>query len=896
MDFDKKVVIITGAGGGLGKSYALEFAKRGAYVVVNDLRGAEEVVEEIKSKYHVDALADQNNVVHGEKIVAAAMRKFGRVDILINNAGILRDVSFAKMTDEQFNLVIQVHVQGAYSITKAAWPIMKAQKSGRIVNVSSPAGLYGNFGQANYSAAKSALIGFSETLAKEGYKYNILVNAIAPTARSRMTESLLPPKLLQQILAEYITPLVVYLSHISTTETGKIFELAGGFFSQTRWERSSGELFYPDASFTPEAILNKIDSIRDFSKNKSFKPIEHPTQLANYIKLNDLAKLERKSPNPQGSTKVSLANKIVLITGAGAGLGKAHAMLLAKYGAIVVVNDIRDPSPVVDEIHAAGGKAYADIHDASKDADSMISEIVKKFGRIDAIINNAGILRDKSFANMTDDQWNSVMQVHLMGTYKLCKAVWPYFSEQKSGHIVNITSTSGIYGSFGQANYSSAKMGILGLSRTLAIEGAKKNIKVNIVAPHAETAMTMTIFKSVDYNRFPPELVSPLLVLLCSNQCPTNGELYEVGGGWCGVTRLQTAKGLIAKDKDATPEYLRDHWKSVVDFSQGSVSCSTIGEAVGHIFEQLGPAADDDEEEEEEEEEDDHEEEDRQLDSKGNEIFKYTIRDVILYNLGVGAHADELQYVYENDSDFGPVETFGTVIPQRIKTVLDFNTLLKNFNPMLLLHGEHYLRIGQIPIPAHATVATLLFPVLVTNKGKKAALVVQGSSSYDVSTGQEIFYNEMSLFNRGAQAIEEKEYKERPNFATINFQSPANKDPDFSVTIPTSTDQAAIYRLSGDYNPLHVDPEFAKGAKFPKPILHGLGYLGATVKAIRDHYKRPICEIKCRFVGSVFPGDKLLIECWNSGGDVVIFNTKVVTDGRTVIGNAALKFASNGKL
>lgn len=195
--FDGKVVVVTGAGGGIGREYALFFAARGAKVVVNDLgtshtgvgaggnNSADKVVAEIKAKGGV-AVANYDSVEFGDKIIKTAIDNFKRIDILINNAGILRDISFQKMKDDDWNLIFKVHVYGAYSCTRAAWNFMREQGYGRIINTSSAAGLFGSFGQVNYSAAKLALHGFTQSLAKEGVKKNILVNTIAPIAATRM--------------------------------------------------------------------------------------------------------------------------------------------------------------------------------------------------------------------------------------------------------------------------------------------------------------------------------------------------------------------------------------------------------------------------------------------------------------------------------------------------------------------------------------------------------------------------------------------------------------------------------------------------------------------------------------------------------------------------------------
>ena len=228
--FDGKVVVITGAGAGLGKSHALSFGRRGAKVVVNDLGGAatgggkssaaaDAVVAQIKAEGG-SAVANYDSVEDGERIVQTAIDAFGRIDVLINNAGILRDVSFQKMTRDDWDLIVRVHVNGAFRCSHAAWSFMREAGYGRILFTTSAAGIYGNFGQANYSAAKMALIGLSNTLAIEGEKKNIRVNTIGPVAASRLTETVLPKDMLENLKPEYVTPLVVWLAHEECTETG----------------------------------------------------------------------------------------------------------------------------------------------------------------------------------------------------------------------------------------------------------------------------------------------------------------------------------------------------------------------------------------------------------------------------------------------------------------------------------------------------------------------------------------------------------------------------------------------------------------------------------------------------------------------------------------------------
>jgi 3-hydroxyacyl-CoA dehydrogenase/3a,7a,12a-trihydroxy-5b-cholest-24-enoyl-CoA hydratase len=271
--FDGRVAIVTGAGGGLGKTYALLFASKGAKVVVNDLgtsfqgegkssKAADVVVDEIK-KLGGEAVANYDSVEDGDKIVKTALDTWGRVDIVINNAGILRDCSFLKMQDKDWDLIYRVHLKGSYSVTKAAWPHMREQGYGRIIMTSSAAGIYGNFGQANYSAAKLGLLGLAKTLALEGEKRNVFVNTIAPMAGSRMTETVMPPDLLQALKTEYVAPLVAYLCHESCSENGQLFEVGAGWVSKLRWQRTQG--VFLGEKISAESIAKEWNKVTDFT-------------------------------------------------------------------------------------------------------------------------------------------------------------------------------------------------------------------------------------------------------------------------------------------------------------------------------------------------------------------------------------------------------------------------------------------------------------------------------------------------------------------------------------------------------------------------------------------------------------------------------------------------------
>ena len=282
--FDDRTVIITGAGNGLGKTYALEFGRRGANVVVNDLGGsafgdgankaaADVVVDEIKAAGG-NAVANYDSVTDGDKIVATALDAFGKVDVVINNAGILRDKTFHKMEEADWDLIYDVHVRGAFKVTHAAWPHMRDQNYGRIIFTTSAAGIYGNFGQTNYSMAKLGQLGMSQTLALEGVSKNILVNTIAPSAGSRLTETVMPQDLVDALQPEYVMPLVIKLCNEESKETGGLFEVGAGWIGKLRWERTKGHGFNLSNGFTAEDVEENWDSITDFTD------ADHPGNIA----------------------------------------------------------------------------------------------------------------------------------------------------------------------------------------------------------------------------------------------------------------------------------------------------------------------------------------------------------------------------------------------------------------------------------------------------------------------------------------------------------------------------------------------------------------------------------------------------------------------------------------
>lgn len=287
--FEGRVALITGSGNGLGRAYAKAFAARGAKVLVNDLGGlaggggrdpavAQAVVDEIRSAGG-EAVANGDSVEDGARIVQSALDHFGRIDILINNAGVLRDAAFHKMSDEDWHTICRVHLNGSFWVTRAAWPHMRGQAYGRIVMTASGAGVYGNFGQANYAAAKLGLFGLAQSLAIEGRARNVLVNTIAPVAASRLTETVLPKDVLAAIDPELVVPLVLLLGSDACGSSGQLLEVGGGCIARLRWERSNPIAFAPGKGFTPEQVAAQWQTLQSFSNG------DHPETVADSFGL-----------------------------------------------------------------------------------------------------------------------------------------------------------------------------------------------------------------------------------------------------------------------------------------------------------------------------------------------------------------------------------------------------------------------------------------------------------------------------------------------------------------------------------------------------------------------------------------------------------------------------------
>jgi NAD(P)-dependent dehydrogenase (short-subunit alcohol dehydrogenase family) len=275
--------------------------------------------------------------------------------------------------------------------------------------------------------------------------------------------------------------------------------------------------------------------------------------------------------------------KVAIVTGAGGGLGREHAKLLASRGALVVVNDVggavdgsggsaTPAEHVVQEIKDAGGEAVADTNSVAtpEGGEAIVQTAVDAYERVDIVVNNAGILRDKAFHNMEPDIIEAVLTVHLKGAFYVTRPAWKLMREQGYGRVVNTSSSAGILGNFGQANYGAAKMGLVGLTNVLAIEGERYNIKANAVSPIAGTRMTAEVLGKLQ-DLLDPALVSPVVAYLAHEDCPVSGNIYSIGGGRVVRFFIGMTEGYMKRDGALTMEDVRDHFEEINDTSEFTV-------------------------------------------------------------------------------------------------------------------------------------------------------------------------------------------------------------------------------------------------------------------------------------------------------------------------------------
>jgi multifunctional beta-oxidation protein len=566
---DGRVAIVTGAGGGIGRSVAEQLGAMGASVVVNDIGGAvdgsgasggpaEDVATAIRESGG-QAVANLESVVNmsgGENLVQCALDNYGKLDIVVTAAGILRDRMIFNMSEEEWDDVIAVHLKGTFTIVKHASILMRQQRSGRIVTFSSESGMIGFAGQANYGAAKSGIGGFTKVVARDLGKYGVTANCIVPRADTRMVATI--PDSVKQQMAESgfdmgdpnasrapadVAPMAGFLaSDYAATVNGQVFLVHGGTIGLMSQPRIYRSIFNPGGGF----------SVPGVDKMASRHLLKGPGEFA------------PDAPNAGTLSEGddSLDGKVAIVTGGGRGIGASVAKTLAAQGAKVVVNDIGadldgsggDIGPaaqVVADIKESGGEAVVSYDSVTEyeTGENLVQTALDEFGRLDIVVTPAGILRDRMIFNMSEEEWDAVIDVHLKGTFNVVRHASVLFRQQKSGRIITFSSVSGLYGASGQANYGAAKDGIAGLTRVVAKDLAKYGVTVNSISPGAATRMTDSVPDSTRALRqkgqiAPPEGIltreaediAPVVAWLSSDAAlGVTGQVFHVAGNLVGL-------------------------------------------------------------------------------------------------------------------------------------------------------------------------------------------------------------------------------------------------------------------------------------------------------------------------------------------------------------------------
>ncbi|KAI9338947.1 hypothetical protein DFJ73DRAFT_798133 [Zopfochytrium polystomum] len=618
--FDGQVVVVTGAG-------------NGASVVVNDLggsraggdapsagsrRAADDVVNEIVAAGGT-AVANYDSVEDGERIVETAVKAFGTVHVVVNNAGILRDKSFARMTDDDWDLIHRVHVRGSYKVAKAAWKFMERQGYGRIINTSSSAGIYGNFGQVAYSSAKLALHGLTLALAQRGAPHNIHTNAIAPVAASRMTATVMSAAALAALKPEYVVPVVGYLAHARCAEQGGLIRAGAGVVAKVRRERARGcVVVAADAAAdgdgpapAPGAVAQRAAEVAGFARGA-----DHPTRSARteeeWERLagggGGLGDAVRMQPQPP---VLRFDGRVAIVTGAWAPVGKASARLFVKLGGSVVINDPSVPAGALDHLvlglrASAPGRRRSAVIASHEDpasgsgAEALVETALAEFGRLDVVVLAAAAEAPPAADGDDASAWDSTYARQLRSSYKVAKAAWTHLGDKGGGaassgegsnaatlarapRIVAVASAAGLYGPVsggdgGDAElaHAAAAAGTYSLAASLAIEGKKSGIMVNAVAVHTRPGV----------GGGERDMAGAAAAVGYFSHAACGGEtggLYEAAGGWVGKVRWQRSGGVafpVGANGELRVEEVAARWGEAVSFDDGrAVYFATMAES-----------------------------------------------------------------------------------------------------------------------------------------------------------------------------------------------------------------------------------------------------------------------------------------------------------------------------
>jgi (3R)-3-hydroxyacyl-CoA dehydrogenase / 3a,7a,12a-trihydroxy-5b-cholest-24-enoyl-CoA hydratase / enoyl-CoA hydratase 2 len=536
---------------------------------------------------------------------------------------------------------------------------------------------------------------------------------------------------------------------------------------------------------------------------------------------------------------IRLDGRVAIVTGAGGGLGRAHARELARRGAAVVVNDVANADGVVDEIRAAGGAAVADTSSVL-DGASLVATALASYGDVHVLVNNAGILRDAAFHKMDLATFDDVLDVHLRGAVAVSMAAFRHMREHGYGRIVMTTSSAGLLGNFGQANYGAAKAGLYGLTRVLALEGAAKGVHTNAVMPIAATPMTEAGMTPEMREALSPDLVSPVVAFLASEQCELNGEVLNAAGGsvsrfFLGLTRGWGSSALTAED-------VADHLDEIVREDGYSVP-SNAGEASRALMAQLP------------------------LPATGSPLVPGGV-DTSLFGRQLApttfhVDRDQVRRYAAATADDNPAYDDATVAPAAFAFPVvheavgaAVRTLVAPHLMMRIVHGAHDIYVRRPLVPG-TTLTTVAQPWGLRTHGSAARLCLRL-----VSTDSD---GEVVLEQFGQFAIRGVTDLPDVGFAPPPFRLPddvATSRPVGRRTTKVTADQPTVYaEASGDHSPIHVDADAARAAGLPGVILQGMCAFAMSVAAATDEVAggdpRAVARAAVRFSAPVLPGSEL---------------------------------------
>jgi NAD(P)-dependent dehydrogenase (short-subunit alcohol dehydrogenase family) len=582
--FDGQTALIACSEGEPGP-LVFEFIKRGCNVVLaaregSGIRrgnfGGKSAAEGTLHIYEYEATSEG-----GKRAVVQALGIFNRLDILIYiPAPDRRGVVFTDMIPEIWQRNRNA-IDEMFFVTRPAFVAMRERAYGRILFSVTGEALYGMPSKTAASAASLAAVGLMNVIKLEGKKYNIGINAVVPVvSQERSAESACSNT--SNRTPSCTVPLMLYLSSHKCRESGRIYR--AGEKTIARAAFMTGESHIPVAGgiATAENVMNSWPEIANLSDARSYWDQNGMTgDLFEKVMKTPQEKAESAGVSGRPVKEIRFDERVAVVTGAGEGLGRTYAIELARRGASVVVNDYGVPRDgtgegardaadrVVEEIRRMGGTAVPQ-YDSVATADggeAIMNAALDAFGRVDVLINNAGIIRDRSFVKMAPENWGAVLDVHLDGAFFVTKPAFCHMVERGYGRIIFTTSVAGLYGNFGQSNYGTAKVGIIGLMNSLKLEGAPRGITVHTIAPLAATRMNADVIPPGQAEKMDPRAVAAMVLYLASEECRLTGTIINASSGAYNRAAILTGKGLNIENCSGTHllEAIAAAWERIND-------------------------------------------------------------------------------------------------------------------------------------------------------------------------------------------------------------------------------------------------------------------------------------------------------------------------------------------